>query len=162
MERSSYDFAIVGGGLAGAAIAWGLRALGSRLAVFDEGDVALRASRGNFGLIWVQGKGAGLPAYGALTQASARLWPRLAAALAEDTGIDVALAQPGGLSVCLSADELARRVARLEAVVAQPGFERYAVDVLDRTALARRLPAATLGPDVVGGTWTRSTATATR
>ncbi len=154
MERTSYDFAIVGGGLVGAAVAYGLRALGSRLAVFDEGDVAVRASRGNFGLIWVQGKGAGLPAYGALTQASARAWPRLAAALAAETGIDVALAQPGGLHLCLAADELARRVARLEAVVAQPGFDRYDVEVLDRAAVARRLPAATLGPDVVGGTWT--------
>jgi len=154
MERTSYDFAIVGGGLVGAAIAYGLRALGSRLAVFDEGDDAVRASRGNFGLIWVQGKGAGLPAYGTLTQASARAWPRLAAALAADTGIDVALAQPGGLHLCLSADELARRVARLEVVVAQPGFDRYDVDVLDRAAVARRLPAAALGADVVGGTWT--------
>jgi len=31
--------------------------------VLDEGDVALRASRGNFGLVWVQGKGLGMPAY---------------------------------------------------------------------------------------------------
>ena len=55
MSERAYDVAIVGGGLVGAAIGHGLRELGSRLAIVDEGDVAHRAARGNFGLIWVQG-----------------------------------------------------------------------------------------------------------
>ena len=147
----TFDVAIIGGGLVGAAIAFGLRSLGARLVVLDEGDVAYRASRGNFGLIWVQGKGAGLPPYGAWTQRSAREWPRLAAELAVETGIDVALSQTGGVHVCLSADELDRRGAKLAALFAQPGFERYDIEVLDHAALARRLPG--IGPDVVGGTW---------
>jgi len=147
----NFDVAIIGGGLTGAAIAFGLRSLGSRLVVLDEGDVAYRASRGNFGLIWVQGKGAGLPPYGAWTQQSAREWPRLAAELAGATGIDVALAQPGGVHVCLARDELDRRSGKLDALFAQPGFQRYDVEVLDHDALARRLPG--IGADVVGGTW---------
>jgi glycine/D-amino acid oxidase-like deaminating enzyme len=152
MSAGRFDVAIVGGGLVGAALAFGLRRLGGRLAILDEGDVAHRASRGNFGLIWVQGKGHGLPPYGSWTQRSAREWPRLAAELRQESGIDVALAQPGGLHVCLSSAELDRRAARLRDVVDQPGFERYDVDVLDRAALRRRLPE--IGPDVVGGTWT--------
>jgi len=151
MTDARFDLAVIGGGLTGAAIAFGLRRLGRKLAVLDEGDVAYRASRGNFGLIWVQGKGHGLPPYGSWTQRSAREWPRLAAELRQETGIDVALAQPGGLHLCLSSAELERRVARLRQVVEQPGFERYDVDVLDRAAVLRRLPE--LGPDVVGGTW---------
>ncbi len=151
MTAQRVDIAVIGGGLVGAAIAFGLRALGSKLALLDEGDVAFRASRGNFGLIWVQGKGFGLPAYGAWTQASARAWPRLAAMLRETTGLDVALRQPGGLHVCLSAHELAARTDRMAALLAQPGFERYAIDVLDRAGVAARLPA--VGLDVVGGTW---------
>ncbi|MEP7181108.1 MAG: FAD-dependent oxidoreductase [Betaproteobacteria bacterium] len=147
----SYDVAIVGGGLVGAAIAFGMRSLGSRLVVLDEGDVAFRAARGNFGLIWVQGKGAGLPPYGAWTQRSAREWPRLADELRTGTGIDVALAQPGGIHVCLARDELDRRVASLAALFAQPGFDRYPVEVLDRAGIAARLPG--VGADVVGGTW---------
>ena len=103
---------MIGGGLVGAAIAFGLRDLGRRLALLDEGDVAYRASRGNFGLIWVQGKGLGLPAYGAWTQRSARAWPRLAALLRDDTGIDVALRQRGGLHVCLSRAGARRARAR--------------------------------------------------
>jgi octopine oxidase subunit B len=42
------DFAIVGGGIVGMAIAWGLVLLGRRVAVLDEGDLEFRASRGNF------------------------------------------------------------------------------------------------------------------
>ncbi len=151
MPRHSFDVVVIGGGLVGAAIAFGLRSLGPRLAVLDEGDVAYRAARGNFGLIWVQGKGAGLAPYGRWTLRSAREWPRLAADLARETGIDVAYARPGGISVCITPRELDRRRATLKALFAQPGFERYDVDELDRAGLARRLPG--VGPDVAGGTY---------
>ncbi len=77
--------------------------------------------------------------------------PRLAAELLREAGIDVALAQPGGVHVCLTPDELAQRAAALEALQAQAGFRRYAVEVLDRAQLAKRLPG--LGPDVAGGTY---------
>ena len=58
-----YDVAVVGGGLLGSAIAWGLGRLGKRVVVLDEGDIAKRASRANFALVWVQSKGLGMPAY---------------------------------------------------------------------------------------------------
>ena len=150
-SRESFDVAVIGGGLVGAAVAFGLRSLGPKLVTLDEGDVAHRAARGNFGLIWVQGKGMGLAPYATWTQRSAREWPRLAGDLLRETGIDVALAQPGGIHVCLTSEELARRVAALEVLQAQPGFRRYAVEVLDRAALASRLPG--LGTDVAGGTY---------
>jgi len=35
-----FDIAVVGGGLVGSAIAWGLARAGRKVAVFDEGDVA--------------------------------------------------------------------------------------------------------------------------
>src|SRR6186997_372382 len=63
LEKDEFDIAIVGGGLVGAAIAWGA-ASGRRVALLDEGDIALRAARGNFALVWVQGKGLGMPQYG--------------------------------------------------------------------------------------------------
>jgi hydrogen cyanide synthase HcnC len=146
-----FDVIVVGGGLVGAAIAFGLRDLGSKLAVFDEGDVAYRAARGNFGLIWVQGKGLGLPPYGTWTQRAARAWPRFAALLHDETGIDVALRQAGGVHVCLSQRELEVRSEHFAQLFAQPGFERYAIEILDHAGVARRVPG--IGPDVVGGTW---------
>jgi hydrogen cyanide synthase HcnC len=148
---AQFDVAVIGGGLVGSAVAFGLRALGARLLLLDEGDQAYRAARGNFGLVWVQGKGAGLPRYGAWTQRSRREWPRLAAEVHEASGVDVALSQRGGIHLCLDAGELDARAAELAALVAQPGFERYDFEVLDRAALARQLPG--LGTDVAGGTW---------
>ena len=92
-----------------------------------------------------------LPPYAAWTRRSAGEWPRLAGELLREAGIDVALAQPGGVHVCLSPGELAQRVSALAALQAQPGFRRYDVEVLDRAELARRLPG--IGPDVAGGTF---------
>ncbi len=51
------DVIVVGGGLVGMSIAFGLALLGRQVSVLDEGDDAIRAARGNFGLLWVQGKG---------------------------------------------------------------------------------------------------------
>jgi len=63
MAGNDYDVAVVGGGLVGAATSWGLAREGLRVALLDEGDRAVRASRGNFALVWVQSKGLGLAAY---------------------------------------------------------------------------------------------------
>lgn len=144
------DIAIVGGGLVGLALAWGLRSLGARLAVLDAVEPHA-ASQGNFGLVWVQAKGVGMPAYVGWTLASARAWPRLADELRSHAGIEVALEQTGGLHACLSADELAMRDARLQQLFAQAGAERYDVRMLTRGEALERLPV--LGPEVAGGSF---------
>ena len=90
----AYDLIVIGGGLVGGAIAWGAAAKGASVALLDQGDIAFRAARGNFGLVWVQSKGAGMPAYAHWTRTSSELWPELAGAMASATGIDVALRQP--------------------------------------------------------------------
>ncbi len=149
MSAPSCDIAIVGGGLVGAALAFGLRDLGERVVVLDEGDTAHRAARGNFGLIWVQGKGVGMPAYAAWTLASARAWPQLASDLLATTGIDVALRQRGGVHVCFTPGELAARAQRLQALAGVADASR--VEILDRDGVASRLPR--IGRDIAGGTW---------
>src|SRR5438045_1200556 len=105
----SFDAIVIGGGLVGSAIAYGLANCGLKAALVDEGDVAYRASRGNFGLVWVQTKGLGAPHYQRWTRRSAEEWPHLAAELGERTGIDVGLSQPGGLQLCLGDEELEKR-----------------------------------------------------
>ena len=45
-DGADRDVAVVGGGLVGSSIAYGLRERVASIAVLDEGDVALRASRG--------------------------------------------------------------------------------------------------------------------
>ena len=141
------DFIVIGGGLAGMATAYGLSLLGRQVIVVDEGDTAFRAARGNFGLLWVQGKGHGMSAYTQWTRASVRLWPQLAAMLLAETGVDVHLKQPGGFQLCLSEVELADEARLLHEIrVAQGGD--YSFEVLDQTALRKRLPG--IGPGVVG------------
>src|SRR3984957_17404506 len=105
----AFDLIVIGGGLVGGAIARGARAKGASVVLLDEGDIAYRAARGNFGLVWVQSKGAGMAPYAHWTRRSAALWPELAARLRAATGTDTALHQPGGLAFCLSDDEFAQR-----------------------------------------------------
>ncbi len=52
---ATFEVAVVGGGMIGAALAYGLARRDRKVVMLDEGDTALRAARGNFGLIWVQG-----------------------------------------------------------------------------------------------------------
>ncbi|WP_079204389.1 FAD-binding oxidoreductase [Pseudomonas sp. CC6-YY-74] len=141
------EIMVVGGGLLGMAIAYGLARLGRQVSVLDEGDTALRAARGNFGLLWVQGKGYGMPAYAQWTLQSVALWPQLARMLLDDTGIEVQLRQPGGFQLCLSDAEMAEESRRLcwlnEALEGDYPFE-----LLDPAALRKRLPG--VGAQVVG------------
>ncbi|WP_143320681.1 FAD-dependent oxidoreductase, partial [Cellulomonas iranensis] len=69
------NIVIIGAGLVGATIAWGLARSGLQPMLLDGEDLSLRASRANFALIWVQGKGVGAPHYARWTIQSARLWP---------------------------------------------------------------------------------------
>lgn len=146
------DALVVGGGLVGAAIAYGLACEGLRTVVLDEGDVALRASRGNFGLVWVQSKGLGNPAYQRWSRTSSELWLELAARLAEETGIDVGHHRPGGVCVCLDDEELLTRTRMMQAMQAQMGEDGFEYRMLDHGELKELLPA--IGPSVVGASWT--------
>lgn len=148
---NDFDVAVIGGGLVGSAIAYGLARVGEKVAVLDEGDVAPRASRGNFALVWVQSKGLGMPEYAAWSRRSAGLWPTLAASLGEETGLDVKLEQPGGFNLALSDDELERRVMTLRRLHNQPGMSPYDYEIMDHDRVKAMLPE--IGPQVVGGTY---------
>ena len=147
-----FDAIVVGGGLVGAAIAHGLTTAGLHTIVLDEGDIAHRASRGNFGLIWVQGKGVGAPHYHRWSRASAAAWPELAADLAQRTNIDVALQQPGGLYFCLSEAELADRAAVMARLQREAG--NLGLDYRILSGAEARDMAPGLGAHVVGAVWT--------
>src|SRR5258708_6862053 len=145
----AYDLIVIGGGLVGGAIAWGAAAKGASVALLDQGDIAFRAARGNFGLVWVQSKGAGMPAYAHWTRTSAELWPELAGALAGATGVDVALRQPGGLAFCLSDEEMESRSALLHRMHNESGD--IGTRMLDRDEVRAMVPG--LGDRVVGASF---------
>lgn len=146
---ASYDLIVIGGGLVGGAIAWGAASQGASVALLDEGDVAYRAARGNFGLVWVQSKGAGMPPYAHWTRRSAELWPDLAARLATATGVDVALEQPGGFAFCLSEEELETRASIVQRMHNESGD--IGTRILGRAEVRAMVPG--LGDRVVGGSF---------
>jgi len=149
--RNSYDIAVVGGGLLGSAIAWGLGRIGQRVCVLDEGDIAKRASRANFALVWVQSKGLGMPAYTGWTMQASDTWPQLAAELREQTGLDVCFQRNGGFHLALGEDELEQRQALMKRLHNQPGAVDYKMELLDRGQVAKMLPH--IGPEVSGGSF---------
>ncbi len=137
------EIAIVGGGLVGAALGYGLARSGARVLVLDGDERAPCASRGNFGLVWVQGKGEGCPAYARWTMLSANLWCGFARELADATGIDVGYSRPGGVTLALNEAELAGERAIVERIRREAGDEGSAeFEILDRAPLAARPTAA--------------------
>ena len=145
----SHDLIVIGGGLVGGAIAWGAAREGASVALLDEGDLAFRAARGNFGLVWVQSKGHGMPPYAHWTRRSSELWPGLAGMLAERTGIDTGLRQPGGFMFCLSDDEFETRAAIVQRMHNENGD--IGTKMLDRAEVRAMVPG--LGDRVVGGSY---------
>lgn len=141
------DTLVIGAGVVGMSVAYGLARAGERVCVLDQGDDAYRAARGNFGLVWVQGKGLGNPAYARWSIGAARQWPAFASELAQASGVDVALSQIGGLNMGLDEAELAAGAAALEAIRQQLDGD-YPYEVLDPDALRKLCPL--VGPDVVG------------
>jgi hydrogen cyanide synthase HcnC len=147
-----FDAIVIGGGLVGTAIGYGLVRGGLSVALVDEGDVAYRASRGNFGLVWVQTKGLGAPHYQRWTRRSAETWPSLAVELEARTGIPLGLEQNGGLQLCLGEAEFARRRAMMDQMRREAGNFGFDYKMLDHDELAAMLPG--LGPAVTGASWT--------
>lgn len=133
----------------GAAIAYGAAKCGSAVTLLDQGDVAYRASRGNFGLVWLQSKGAGFPRYARWSRDAVDHWGPLASELLELTGVDVDLQQNGGFWIGFSEKEVAEREAMLAKINAADG--RTPFEMLDHRELKARLPA--IGPKVAGGSW---------
>jgi glycine/D-amino acid oxidase-like deaminating enzyme len=149
--RTNFDVAVIGGGLVGSALSFGLARAGQRVALLDEGDAAVRASRANFALVWVQSKGLGLPAYAGWSIRSSNAWGEFAALLKSETGLDVRFERPGGFHLALSEAELERRALQLKRLHNQPGIVSYETEIVDRKRL--ELSLSGLGRDVVGGSF---------
>lgn len=151
MTGRTFDTLVIGAGMVGSALGYGLARSGMSVGLLDGADVAFRAARGNFGLIWVQGKGAKLPRYGRWSQLASRLWSTLAVDLKQDTGIDVGFSRQGGLHLCLSDEELAARAALVQSATEKFGIDTSEFRLLDRSETRAMLPA--IGPDVVGASY---------
>lgn len=149
---SRYDSIVIGGGLVGSAVAYGLARRGLKVALLDEGDVAFRASRGNFGLVWVQSKGLGVPEYQRWSRQSSVLWDDFAVELQQETGIDCAHEHRGGVHICITEDDFAERKKAMEQMHLECGETRFEYEMLEHAQLKKLMPE--IGPDVAGASYT--------
>lgn len=141
------EYGIIGGGVVGSAIAYGLLKQGHSVTIFDSDDGAFKASRGNFGLVWLSHKGFGAPHYAAWTRRSIKLWRELADELFQISGIDINYEQNGGYDFYLHDSEMQQTVAQYERLQAALSRD-YPYEVWDRERLIRDEPA--IGPKVKG------------
>lgn len=150
--HASADVCVIGGGVIGLSVAWGLAETGWTVILLDGADTDFRASKSNFGLIMVQGKGKGMPAYFHWTLAASQAWPELAGSLRQRTGIDVALKQSGGLNIAPNAEALKTIIASY-GELAKSVDGAFDFEILDRAALKDAEPH--IGPKMVGAAYCR-------
>jgi glycine/D-amino acid oxidase-like deaminating enzyme len=145
-----FDVIVVGAGMVGAAVGYGLIRKGRRVLMLDGEDTDFRAAKANFGLVWAHGKGQGQPQYQRLSLDAVKDWPLFAAQLEAESGMPIAYEQKGGLHFCLSEKEFSDRAARISAWHAQLPDSPVSTRMINRDELERLLPNARLGIDVVG------------
>ena len=145
MSSDVVDVAVVGAGVIGLSVAWRAASEGLSVAVCDP-EPAQGASWAAAGMLaptnearWGEGE------VRALALASAAAWPDYAAALEEESGIDVGLRRDGTLSVALDADDY-RALAEHFAVLRGMGCD---VELLTGQDCRRLEPS--LSPRIAGG-----------
>jgi len=139
IAHDEFDIVVIGGGLVGACVGYGLSRTSVKLGVLDEGDRAFRAARGNFGLIWVQGKGWDYPAYAEWTRIASELWSDFRDELEAETGLHLGYRRPGGLEFCLTdreVDDLGCELARIQ----HDTEGNFQYEMLDPLALRKLVP----------------------
>lgn len=145
------EILVIGAGVVGSALAYGIAKQGRRVVVLDGEDRDLRAARANFGLVWVQGKGSDAIAYDHLTRESSDLWPEFHRELVDTSGIRIDYSRLGGLIYCLGETEYANRARLNQRMAAEHG--QTDTWMVERAELERMLPAVALGPEVTGASY---------
>lgn len=152
MTRTDPEITIVGGGVVGLSVALGLLLAGRRVHVLDGVDGDARASQGNFGLVWGQGKGWNFAPYAKWTSDALAAWPEFAHKLADLSGIDVALDQSGGFEFFTDVaemDEFALMLAQQQRHLGN----RFSPELLSGDDLRAQMPG--IGRGVVGASYSQ-------
>jgi len=148
--RSEADYTIIGGGIVGLSVAHGLLSRGHSVICIDGTDADFRASRGNFGLVWVQGKGFSAPHYAAWSQKAVREYPNFVAGLTDDTGIKISLQQTGGYEYFTDTESLNSRVEQFETLKKALGGD-YPYEILSAKDIRAAEPM--VGGETVGASF---------
>ncbi len=145
-----YDVIVIGGGLVGAATAYGLSKQHLKVLVLDGSDRSFRASRGNFGLVWVQGKGWNYAPYARWCQLAVNLWPEFNREMEDISGATLDYKCNGGFHFCLNESEWSQRQTMLEAV-SKNTEGKFKYDMIDQIRLKKMIPE--VSDAVIGGSF---------
>jgi sarcosine oxidase subunit beta len=135
---TSFDVAIIGGGLAGCSAALHARRRGASVILFERGRCGAQASGVNYGGVRQQGRH---PAELPLARRSRAMWGRLVDLIGQDCEFSVT----GHLKLARNDADMAELVAHQQ-MASSFGLS---LEILDRSDLRRRYPY--LGQDFAGG-----------
>ncbi|MCG8473504.1 MAG: FAD-binding oxidoreductase [Desulfobacterales bacterium] len=151
--RRQVDVLVVGGGVTGAGVGYGLARKGVKVCVIDDTPSVDRASRSNMGLIWVQSKALGVPEYMRWGFNSSRLFPELVRELEDASGIHIPYNPTGGLIPTVGEAEYASRSNYIEGLKKEAGSFGYNGSMISRSELEKLLPKIRFGEEVCGAAW---------
>ncbi len=151
--KQEYEIIIVGGGITGASIAYGLAKQNKRVLLLDEVPFFSKASRANVGLIWFQCNGLGNPNYSQWTLDAVKKYPAYAKEIQEVSGIDIGYTQNGGVEPVLGESGFLAKEQRNEKFIAQNPNGNYPARMIDRVELEKLAPKIKLGSEVSGGSF---------
>ncbi|MGF1734944.1 NAD(P)/FAD-dependent oxidoreductase [Photobacterium satsumensis] len=144
------DIIVIGCGVVGASIAYGLLKKGIPVTMIDEGTSGFKASKGNFGLVWCQGKGFNNKEYSRITFQSCQDWEGFSQQLEADSGLPVDYENKGGLYFLFDEKSHLDRIQRLQSIKeASEGKITY--QMLDHQELKQAYPA--LGSEVYSASY---------
>jgi glycine/D-amino acid oxidase-like deaminating enzyme len=153
MERT-YDFLVIGGGIVGSSLAYGLsKDTSLDIAMVDAYDTTYRASVGNYGLAWLQSKGYKNPFYAQMTERSINLWKDFTKEIEEKSGIDIEYEQTGGFHFCFNKEEFDKRKEKMDLINTYYKNDETKTVMLNKEQTKELYP--NLGDDVVGSSYNK-------
>jgi len=147
------DVIIVGAGIIGTSVGYGLSRKGNKVIMIDEGSTIHRASTGNFGLVWVQGKGLGNAPYARWTHEAARIYPDFLSELYTETDIDVHYQNTGGINLTFGENEFKKRSEVVDRLRSEAIDNKYDCEMIDHQSVQKRVGKLPLGEAVSGGSF---------
>lgn len=164
------DVVVVGAGILGTAVAYGVAQRGQNVALLDGGGRAQNSSVGNFGLVWYTscfGKGAGGNGPSTAVGTGGRAggpyarwgyeactgFGEFADKLKEDSDLDVLFKHTGGMVLCHGEEEFNTRANAVAALAGDVGGGWNDVQMLGREEAQAKMPDLRLGEKISGASY---------
>lgn len=149
-----YDFIILGGGVTGSSIAYGLSKFSNKsIAIVDGYDKTYRASVGNYGLTWLQSKGYNQPEYARTTENVFNSWHSYKEEIEKNSGIDLEYSQTGGLTFCEDESQYENLNKKISTLNSYYQYEESKTQMLKHDELKKIYPG--LGKDIYGASYNK-------